>query len=64
MIRILCPFCHISLATHELEVASYAGHDCWLCPECAGVLVSEPAVMPEGLLESVATSAPVLQNHV
>ena len=61
MIRILCPFCHTSLATDKLEMACYADHDCWLCPECAAVLVSEAAVRPEGGLEPV-TPDPALHR--
>ena len=52
MIRILCPFCHTSLGVNELEMARYAGHDCWLCPECSSVLVSEAVSAAEGSLDS------------
>lgn len=41
MIRIVCPHCHASLATGELERATLGGCACLLCPECASVLVSE-----------------------
>lgn len=41
MIRIVCPHCHASLVTAELEQATLDGHACLLCPECASVLVSE-----------------------
>ena len=43
MIRILCPHCHASLSTYELEQAEINGQHCLLCPDCASVLVSERA---------------------
>lgn len=43
MIRILCPHCHASLTTHELDQAEINGQHCLLCPDCAAVLVSERA---------------------
>lgn len=41
MIRILCPHCHASLSTHELEQTDINGQRCLLCPDCAAVLGSE-----------------------
>ena len=63
MIRILCPFCHTSLGANELEAAHYAGHECWLCPECSSVLVSEAVSGAERSLES-AVSEWSLPAHV
>ena len=47
MIRIVCPHCHASLSTTELEQATIAGHHSLICPECASVLVSEPVSVGE-----------------
>jgi len=41
MIRIVCPHCHASLASTELEQATVAGHLSLICPECASVLATE-----------------------
>lgn len=41
MIRIVCPHCHASLASTDLEHATLGGCACLLCPECSSVLVSE-----------------------
>lgn len=43
MIRIICPSCHSSLSSAELEQATIDGHMSLVCPECSSVLVSEPA---------------------
>lgn len=55
MIRIVCPHCHASLASAELEQASVDGCLSLVCPECSSVLVSDreqkyqtlPAHFPE-----------------
>lgn len=41
MIRIVCPFCHVPLAANELEVATFDGHACLVCPVCDNLLVTE-----------------------
>lgn len=41
MIRIVCPFCHASLSTQELETAILEGHACLVCPECESILVTD-----------------------
>lgn len=41
IIRIVCPHCHASLATVELEHATLGGRACLVCPECSSVLLSE-----------------------
>lgn len=52
MIRIVCPHCHASLSTVELECATLGGCDCLLCPECSSVLLSEtPEPESHGLKE-------------
>lgn len=52
MIRILCPHCHASLATADLEPATFGGCACLLCPECSSVLISEsPDPKTHGLAE-------------
>jgi len=47
MIRIVCPHCHTSLSTTELEQVTIDGRRSLVCPECSSVLVSEPPVEPE-----------------
>lgn len=47
MIRIVCPHCHSSLSSAELEQATIAGHLSLICPECSSVLLSEPAIAEE-----------------
>ncbi|MCP5268982.1 MAG: hypothetical protein H6943_08085 [Zoogloeaceae bacterium] len=47
MNRIVCPFCHIPLATQELEVATIDQCTCLVCPECENVLVSKAAATDE-----------------
>jgi Zn-finger nucleic acid-binding protein len=42
MFRIVCPHCHASLSTAELEQATIAGQLNLVCPECSSVLLSEP----------------------
>ena len=56
MIRILCPHCHASLSTNELDQATINGQLSLLCPECAAVLVSEAA--PAGETHSLAEHYP------
>ena len=52
MIRIVCPHCHASLATSELEHATLGRFACLLCPDCSSVLLSEsPAPESHGLEE-------------
>ncbi|PKO40361.1 MAG: hypothetical protein CVU33_02460 [Betaproteobacteria bacterium HGW-Betaproteobacteria-6] len=41
MIRIVCPHCHVSLSSAELEQATVDDQLSLLCPECSSVLVSE-----------------------
>jgi len=41
MIRIVCPHCHVSLSSADLEQATFAGHLSLICPECSSVLLSE-----------------------
>lgn len=43
MIRIVCPHCHVSLSSADLEQASIAGHQSLIYPECSSVLLSESA---------------------
>ncbi len=47
MFRIVCPHCHTSLSTAELEQATIAGQLNLVCPECSSVLLSEPTVERE-----------------
>ena len=47
MNRIVCPFCHVPLATQELETATICGHTCLVCPECENVLNTEEAATDE-----------------
>ena len=47
MIRIVCPHCHASLSTTELEQATISGYHSLICPECSSVLVSEPVHVGE-----------------
>jgi Zn-finger nucleic acid-binding protein len=42
MSRIVCPHCHVSLSSTELEQVAIVGHLCLVCPECSTVLVSQP----------------------
>jgi len=42
MIRIVCPHCHASLSSAELEQVTLNGFLCLVCPECSTVLVSQP----------------------
>ena len=41
MIRIVCPFCHTPLGSHELETAIMGGNICLVCPECEHILLTE-----------------------
>ena len=41
MIRIVCPHCHASLSTAELEQARIGNQLNLICPECSSVLLSE-----------------------
>lgn len=41
MIRIVCPFCHAPLGANELEMATFDGHTCLVCPLCDNLLVTE-----------------------
>ena len=41
MIRIVCPHCHVSLSSAELEQATVDDQLSLLCPGCSSVLVSE-----------------------
>ena len=41
MIRIVCPFCHAPLGANELEMATFDGHACLVCPVCDNLLVTE-----------------------
>lgn len=61
MIRIVCPHCHASLSSAELEQATIAGHLSLICPECSLVLLSEPDVAKEyhGLEEHFADHSAV-----
>ena len=43
MIRIVCPFCHAPLGANELEMATFDGHTCLVCPVCDNLLVTEDA---------------------
>jgi len=45
MFRIVCPHCHTSLSTDELEQATIAGQLNLVCPECSSVLLSEPTTV-------------------
>lgn len=42
MIRIVCPGCHSTLSSAELEQATIDGHLSLVCPECSMVLLTEP----------------------
>ena len=49
MIRIVCPCCHAPLGGNELEMATFDGHACLVCPVCDTLLVTEEsaqAVLP------------------
>lgn len=48
MTRIVCPHCHVPLATTELERVLIAGRPGLLCPECSGQVFLEPAT-PDSL---------------
>ena len=41
MIRIVCPFCHTPLGSHELETAVMGGILRLVCPECEHILLTE-----------------------
>lgn len=43
MTRIVCPHCHVPLATTELERVLIDGRRGLLCPECSGLVGLEPA---------------------
>lgn len=52
MIRIVCPHCHASLSSLELEHATLDDCSCLLCPECSSVLVSDsPEPESHGIAE-------------
>jgi hypothetical protein len=52
MIRIVCPFCHIPLATDQLEMATCGGQACLVCPECENILLTETAHREAALFDA------------
>jgi len=52
MTRIICPHCHVPLATSELEQVLIAGRLGLLCPDCSGLLFLQTAApAPSASLE-------------